>query len=237
MSPQRYVGPVERWAVLFALTIVLAVGALAFVAVRSPGPSNSERQTSSWRPNVSPGRAAALLDEVPTGELERGVAYDRAADFGPAWADVDHNGCDTRNDMLRRDLTHIAIREGTHDCVVIAGRYDEPYTGAIMTFSKARASEIQIDHLVPLHAAWMLGAFRWSPELRLAYANDPIVLISSSGPANQEKGDRLADAWKPTNRSAWCTYAANTVVIHHKYVLPVTPSERSALKRMLATCA
>ena len=237
MPPQRYVGPIERWAVVFALSIVLIVGVLVVVAAHSPGRGGAEGQTSSWRPNVSPVRAVALLDELPTGKLERGVAYDRAADFGPAWADVDHNGCDTRNDMLRRDLTHIAIRKGTHDCVVIAGRYDEPYTGADMTFSKARASEIQIDHLVPLHAAWMLGAFRWSPELRLVYANDPMVLISSSGPANQEKGDRLADAWKPSNRGAWCTYAVNTVAIHHKYVLPVTSSERSALKRMLATCA
>ena len=236
MSPQRYVGPIERWAVVFALTVVFVVGVLAVVALHSPRPGGSTVQTSSWRPNLSPGRAGALLDELPTGKLERGVAYDRTADFGPAWADVDHNGCDTRNDMLRRDLTRIKVRTGTHGCVVIAGRYDEPYTGAEMTFSKAQASEIQIDHLVPLHAAWMLGAFRWSPELRLAYANDPMVLISASGPANQDKGDRLADSWKPTNRGAWCAYAANTVAIHHKYVLPVTSSERSALKRMLATC-
>jgi hypothetical protein len=72
----------------------------------------------------------------------------------PAWADVDRNGCDQRNDVLRRDLTEVQAREGTHGCVVIGGMLDDPYTGATVPFEKADAAQVPIDHVVPLSAAW-----------------------------------------------------------------------------------
>lgn len=186
-------------------------------------------------PPTPPAGDLARLDALPVGMLDRTLPYDRTA-FGPAWADVDHNGCDTRNDILRRDLTNLSTRPGTHDCVIIAGTLWDPYTGTTMAFEKANASAVQIDHLIPLHAAWQLGAWSWSAEQRRQYANDPVVLLAVNGRQNQSKSDRLADAWKPPNQGWWCEYARRTVVVHERYALPVTPTERGALAEMLGTC-
>ncbi len=228
----RVVGRRERRAVLFCLTVAVLVAALGWTtAARNPSTRPVERS-----PAIAPSVALSLLRELPDGQLARGVAYDREAVFGPAWADVDHNGCDTRNDVLQRDLKNAQTRSGTHTCVVISGLLLDPYTGALMPFAKADASDIQIDHLVPLHAAWMLGAYRWPQQRRIAYANDPRVLLAVSGEANQDKSDQLADTWRPSNKGDWCAYATDTVVIHVAYALPVTRPERAALSSMIGTC-
>ncbi len=218
----------------FCLAVVLAVGALA--AAQSTRRSGPPGTAPRWSLATAPSQAAATLARLPTVALAREVAYDRVADFGPAWSDVDHNGCDTRDDILRRDLADLHLRPGTHGCVVVAGDFDDPYTGAHLVFSKSRADEVQIDHLVPLHAAWMLGAYRWTAAQRLAYANDPRVLVAVDGAANQDKGDSLADRWRPSDRRGWCAYGVNTVVVHAVYRLGVTEGERAALRQMLRRC-
>lgn len=226
-----HVGGRSMW---FCIVIALAVGALvAAQASRHPVPP---RSPLSWPLAVAPSQAASALARLPTVTLAREVAYDRVADFGPAWSDVDHNGCDTRDDILRRDLSDVHLRPGTHGCTVVAGDLDDPYTGALLHFSKSHAKDVQIDHLVPLHAAWMLGAYGWTPSQRLAYANDPLVLVAVDGAANQDKGDSLADRWRPSDRRGWCAYAVNTVAIHAVYGLGVTAGERAALRRMLGRC-
>ncbi len=179
---------------------------------------------------------AAVLARLPTGTLDHGPHYARTADFGRAWLDVDHNGCDTRNDILRRDLTGILVRTGTNGCVVIGGSLHDRYTGTTIAFSKAHAIAVQIDHVLPLHDAWELGAYRWTQAEREAYANDPLVLLAVSGPENEAKGDKLADEWTPPDRAEWCDYATRTIAIHAKYALPVTAGERQALGSLLTTC-
>lgn len=219
----------------------------SIVTERPPSTSTPATATPATEPPVTsappppptqpapPPGDLARLNALPVGELDRTLPYDRTA-FGPAWSDVDHNGCDTRNDILRRDLTDISTRPGTHECVVIAGTLWDPYTGTTMVFAKADASAVQIDHLIPLHAAWQLGAWSWPAEQRRQYANDPIVLLAVNGRQNQSKSDRLADAWRPPNRGWWCEYARRTVAVHERYSLPVTPTERGALTEMLGTC-
>ena len=130
----------------------------------------------------------------------------------------------------------MVTRPGTHECVVIAGNLADPYSGTAIAFTKAHATAIQIDHVVPLHDAWELGAWSWSQRQRVDYANDPTVLLAVSGPLNESKGDRLADAWTPLNTGEWCDYAQRTVAIHARYQLPLTASERGALIGMLAHC-
>ena len=224
-------------AVVFCGFVAILVAALALVAQLRHVPSSPREGANDWPMALAPADARTALAALPVVELSHEVAYDRTTDFGPAWQDVDRNGCGTRDDVLRRDLTAVQARPGTHGCVIVAGVLDDPYTGVRLTFAKARADAIQIDHLVPLHAAWMLGAWRWTPQRRLAYANDPRVLVAVDGPANQDKGDRLADHWKPPNRTSWCAYAVNTVAIHVDYSIGVTASERVALDRMLEECA
>jgi hypothetical protein len=80
--------------------------------------------------------------------------------FGPAWADVDRNGCDTRNDILARDLTNETFRPGTNNCVVMTGTLADKYTGTTIAFTRGQdtGSDVQIDHVVPLSDAWQMGA-------------------------------------------------------------------------------
>ena len=162
-----------------------------------------------------------------------GYARDR---FGPAWADTDRNGCDTRNDILARDLVDESFRPGTRDCVVVAGRLAEPYTGRVVTFAKADASAVQIDHVVSLSNAWQTGAFAWPDGKRLAFANDPLNLLAVDGAANSAKSDGDAATWLPPNKGYRCAMVARQTSVKAKYLLWVTPAERDAIARVLSAC-
>lgn len=159
--------------------------------------------------------------------------YNRVYQFGPAWKDVDHNGCDTRNDILNRDL---AVKEMRNACVVTAGQLADPYSGKRIDFSKKDASKVQIDHVVALENAWQSGAYKLSQEDREALANDPDNLLAVNGHDNMAKGSKSADQWMPPNSAYACTYASKQVQIKTRYALTVTSSEKQALADALATC-
>jgi hypothetical protein len=185
------------------------------------------------------GSALAALAVAAKGSL---AGYDRDCGsgagcvFGPAWADVDRNGCDTRNDVLHRDLTGIEVRPGTHDCVVVAGTLADPYTGTTVAFAKEHADAVQIDHVVPLAAAWTQGAASWTATQRKSFANDPGNLIATESGPNESKGDDTADEWAPPAAAFGCSYARVVVTVKQRYTLSVTPAEQAALRRLLATC-
>jgi hypothetical protein len=191
---------------------------------------------------LDPAAASAALGRLPVAEKGSLAGYDRDCGegdrcvFGPRWADVDRNGCDQRNDVLRRDLADVAVREGTHGCVVEAGTLDDPYTRARVPFTKARAAEVPIDHVVPLAAAWTQGAARWTTAQRTAFANDLGNLIATTREQNSAKGDSTAEEWVPPHAEYGCSYAAVVVTVKKKYGLSVTPAESRALESLVATC-
>ncbi|QHT57379.1 HNH endonuclease [Cellulomonas sp. H30R-01] len=163
--------------------------------------------------------------------------YDRDA-FGQAWADVDRNGCDTRNDVLRRDLADVVTKPGTRDCVVLSGALDDPYTGRRVAFVRGAASgDVQIDHVVALGDAWAAGAAGWSDIARTAFANDPANLLAVDGETNQDKGAADASQWLPPNTGYRCAYAVRQVLVKSAYRLSVTRDERRALAHALDGCA
>jgi hypothetical protein len=170
------------------------------------------------------------------------TGYSRAQ-FGPAWTDDvtvpdGHNGCDTRNDILRRDLTTIVIKPGTSGCVVASGVLHDPYTGTIIPFIRgvSTSDAVQIDHVVALGDAWQTGAQQLSLAVRTNMANDPLELLAVSGPINEQKGDADAASWLPPNRAFRCSYVARQVAVKMTYHLWVTPAEHDAMARVLATC-
>jgi len=189
--------------------------------------------------SLSPAEAQAALTalaQLPVRQDAGRNGYDRAL-FGQRWADVDHNGCDTRNDILARDLTQVQRKPGTRGCVVTAGVLADPYTGRTITFSKADAASVQIDHVVSLSNAWRTGAQALSPEARAALANDPLNLLAVDGPTNQDKGDKDAAQWQPPRVVARCALAARQIEVKRRYSLWVDPPERDALERELRRCA
>jgi hypothetical protein len=181
------------------------------------------------------GTALAVLGTLAVKGRAPKTGYDRDA-FGPAWADIDRNGCDTRNDILARDLTGETFKPGTRDCVVMSGQLAEPYTGATLSFRKADAAAVHIDHVVALSDAWQKGAQAWPAGKRLAFANDPLNLLAVDGPANSSKGDGDVATWLPPNKPYRCELVARQVAVKAKYELWVVAPERDAIAQVLSTC-
>jgi hypothetical protein len=165
------------------------------------------------------------------------TGYTRS-EFGPAWADVDKNGCDTRNDILRRDLTQVVFKPGTKDCVVLSGVLIDKYSGETINFVRGNSTSslVQIDHVVALSDAWQKGAFLLSLKERTALANDPLNLLAVKGSLNSQKGDGDAATWLPPQKSYRCEYISRQIAVKKKYHLWVTAAERSAFVRVLQTC-
>jgi hypothetical protein len=198
-----------------------------------PVPKPTPKATATIRP----GSAVTTLATLTIKGRAPRTGYDRDL-FGQAWADVDRNGCDTRNDVLRRDLTRFTLKAGTHGCLVLKGTLDDPYTGARISFVRGpgTSNAVQIDHVVALSDAWQKGAQQWSPTRRTAFANDPLNLLAVDGPTNLRKGDGDAATWLPPRKAFRCAYVARQVAVKHRYGLSVTTAERDAMVRVLTTC-
>ncbi len=145
------------------------------------------------------------------------------------WPAKPNNRCNARNAALYRDGQHVKVPPS---CTGLTGSWLDPYTAK----TYPEASDIDIDHLVPLAEAWRSGANHWSTAQRRAYANNPMVLVSVQDRANESKGDKDPAAWKPANKASWCLYAKHWIAIKYKYKLTIDKSEKSALSSMLGTC-
>lgn len=197
-------------------------------------PSTSAPSTST---PPAAGTALALLGTLEVKGRAPRTGYDRSR-FGQAWADVDRNGCDTRNDILARDLRGLTVRPGTQGCLVEAGALDDPYTDRTITFVRGEltSADIQVDHVVALSDAWQKGAQQLTEVERTAFANDPLNLLAVDGPTNAAKGAGDAATWLPPNRGFRCAYVARQVAVKATHALWVTAAERDAIARVLASC-
>jgi len=184
------------------------------------------------KPPVAGTALAAVAKLTVKGRAPK-TGYTRAQ-FGQAWFDTDRNGCDTRNDILRRDL---ASKQMQNACKVLAGTLaPDPYTGTSIRFVYGGASEVDIDHLVALSDAWQKGAATWPAGKRLALANDPLNLLAVDSSTNRSKGDGDAATWLPPNKAFRCIYVARQVAVKGKYAIWVTSAEQDAMTRVLRTC-
>lgn len=153
----------------------------------------------------------------------------------PHWSDPDRNGCDARNDTLKRDLTQISFKGGTRDCKVLTGQLLDPFSGKVITFSSAK-SMIDIDHVVALSNAWQTGAAYFEKTKRAAIANDPLNLIAVDAKLNRQKGDADAATWLPPNKAFRCEYVARQIAVKAKHGLWVTQPEKVAIIKLLEKC-
>lgn len=240
----------QAWALLSVLILGIVcgigwfftAGQFAIAEPRVSGPSEAPVLDREWMKPVVPvqpvpvGSAAGALEQLPVKGRAPKNDYDRSA-FGQAWFDADHNGCDTRNDILRRDLTGELFTEGS-DCKVSSGDFHEPYTGSMVAFRRGSESSmaVQIDHVVALADSWQKGAQQLTKQQRQNLANDPLNLIAADGPANQEKGAGDAATWLPDNKAFRCHYVARQISVKTAYRLWVTQPEKDAMKRVLDSC-
>ena len=181
-----------------------------------------------------PETARAALEELSVSgpgsmsgySREKFEHWSNAREFG--W-EVPEESCDVRDAALIRDGEDVVVGDG---CKVESGTWLDPYTTSTYTDPQ----DIDIDHVVPLANAWRSGASSWNADEREAYANAPDVLLSVEDDANQEKGDKGPEAWKPPNEAIWCDYAVRWIGIKSDYGLSVNPDEKDALAGMLDAC-
>lgn len=201
---------------------------------KSAEPKPTEKSPA---PKPVAGTALAAARQLTVKGRAPKTGYDRA-NFGQRWADIDRNGCDQRNDILRRDLKNVVIKAGTQGCVVMSGSFLEPFAGTQRTFQRgpSTSQEIHIDHIVALSDAWQKGAQQWSQEKRTRFGNDFLNLLAVDGRLNQQKGDSDAASWLPPNKAYRCPYVARQVAVKQKYGLWVTAAEQDAMVRVLSSC-
>jgi len=238
---------VRRKTVITAIVVPLMVFAPLLLpsseddlaAAASPTPSATLSASPSPSPSPTPTvqevqytTALSVAMDLPVAVTASSDGYTREM-FGSGWIDIEKNGCDTRNDMLARDLTGIT-KSGP--CAVTAGTLNDPYTGNVIAFTDADAATVQIDHMIALSDAWKKGAQNWVFAKRVAFANDPLNLVAVDGPANESKSDSDAAGWLPANADFQCEYVARQVAVKDKYGLSSTQAEADAMVAVLEGC-
>jgi hypothetical protein len=230
-----------RTRLLWMAVVVTIAVVVAWQVVGSSG-ERAQFVAQADIPTVAPGvDVLAGIAEVPA--RIRGHDYRRDA-FGDTWTDDNpapggHNGCDTRNDILDRDLidkTYVSIKRCPN--AVASGTLHDPYTNATVPFVRGAqvGAAVQIDHIVPLALAWDLGARSWTDDMRVRFANDPGNLLAVDGPANQDKGDKEPATWMPPNHAFWCQYAVQFANVLRGYGLAVDAPSAAVLRDAAATC-
>ncbi|GGQ85871.1 HNH endonuclease family protein [Couchioplanes azureus] len=139
--------------------------------------------------------------------------------------------CDTRETVLKRDGDSVVT--GTN-CAATEGSWYSPYDGETWT----DASDLDIDHVVPLAEAWRSGADSWTASRRQAFANDLSrpQLIPVTNNVNRSKGDEDPSTWQPSVSSYRCTYAKMWIAVKYYWSLTLQSEEKDALEDMLSTC-
>ena len=240
----------RRNRVVLLLVIVIAVtGLVVWERHRignqpsGPSPTRTAAPTSAPAAAVPTPRfdsARAQLAALPIKSWDRAQDFKRYR-FGQAWSDdvnveFGHNGCNTRDDILRRDLANLVVRPGT--CYAQSGTLHDPYTGTTIDFVRGpdTSDSVEIDHVVSLADAWYKGARLWDAQRRLDFANDPINLLAVSPKANFDKAFRDAASWLPPNQAFQCDFVARQVNVKTVYGLWVSSNEKQAMADVLARC-
>ena len=209
-----------------ALVVTISIGATIVGG-------SSTRTNASGMLRVGGGTAIGLLQNIRV-ENERGAGYVRA--LFEHWRDIDGDGCDAREQVLKRDSVTLP-QVDPYKCKVIAGDWVSPYDGARWS----DPTDIDIDHVVALKEAWDSGAWAWSAATRKAYANDTSdkrTLLAVTDNVNQQKSDKDPSNWVPPLKSYVCTYLGNWISVKARWNLSMDQSEWGRIKNLLnSSCA
>jgi Protein of unknown function (DUF1524) len=200
---------------------------LLSIAVYAPYAISNTTYAQSYEDSISTLNSLEVKGRAPK------TGYSRAQ--FPHWSDLDQNGCDARNDILKRDLTEVIFKAGTRDCKVLSGVLLDPFSNKVLTFTSVK-SAVDIDHVVALSNAWQTGAAYFDKNTRSQIANDPLNLLAVDAKLNRQKGDGDAATWLPPNKAFRCEYVSRQVSVKAKYSLWVTPPEKEAITRVLNQC-
>lgn len=221
------------------LVVPLLLGGLIWAVVENPASYQSVAEDAEGSSNTQitvPEEflAVNVLEKLAIKGRAPKTGYNRE-EFYSGWPEIE--GCSLRQKIMKREFGETA-KLAENKCTVIAGEYDEPYTGEHKVFSaKEELSKgVQIDHVVALSDAWQKGAQNKTAEERYQMATDPLNLLAVDGKANQGKSDGDVATWLPTNKSFRCQYVARQISVKYKYGLWVTQAEHDAMAQVLEKC-
>lgn len=180
-------------------------------------------------PNIpSASTAASRLDQLTVAPESHHSSYDRS--LFPHWITISGT-CNTREEVLKRDGVNVVTDSS---CAPVSGSWYSPYDGATWY----SASDVDIDHMVPLAEAWSSGAWAWTTSKRRDFANDlgGPELWAVTDDVNQAKGDKDPAEWQPPRAAERCRYARAWIQVKWYWGLTVDSAEKAALQAMLATC-
>lgn len=228
------------WATTIVAILVLAsCGSHQPSAPETPAPSASASTPEpDGSPSVEEGSVLQALLSLRTAPEAKTPKYDRGA-FGQAWKDVDSNGCDQRNDVLRRDLLEKSVKPGTGGCVVLSGELKFQGDGYFWYSHPAHYERgngaVEIDHVVSLADAWRSGAHEWTAEQRSWFANDLMELEAVDRATNRDKGDRDVGHWLPeiADGVGVCGLVSRVIAIKTAYDLTVDEHEAISMEEAL----
>lgn len=266
LEPERGINPYEGWfgfgkdrvqtgrtaaLVVFAIVLVTGLGT-TFLGDKSPlasffGEDKSESAAQSAAFKESPGKtetsstatALDVLNKLEVHDKDPFNDFNRNRLFGEGWLDLDGDDCNTRNEILARDLDDVEFRNvKPRNCVVQSGILHDVYTGKTIEFlrEQGRSDDVQIDHVVALGNVWRTGGQDLDQKTREEIANDPLNLIAVDGETNQDKESKDASEWLPPNQDFRCEYVARQVAVKAKYELWVTAAEKNAMAEVLERC-
>ncbi len=225
MSTRRSAPSRLRW---WGATVVLVL----IAAVALLWPRWTDRTPRYVVPTVEVAQARTELAQLAVKGRAPMTGYARTR-FGDGWSDADGDGCSTREEVLARDLTDLAL----DGCTVLRGTLIDPYSGVHDDFVRGPDSAlVQIDHVVALADAWQKGAQQWSAARRQQFANDPLNLLAVDGDVNQAKGAGDAATWLPPDRDYRCAYVIRQISVKARYGVWVTAAEGQAMRRELGRC-
>ncbi|BBY54235.1 HNH endonuclease family protein [Mycolicibacillus koreensis] len=246
---------VKKWLKRLAVGMAVTVGFLLVVGVIvDHGDTSNEVKTGGYRiPDdpaegirtsgvlIEPDPMLEILDSIEVKGRAPKTGY-RRSNFGRPWTDrVDvefgHNGCSTRDDILRRDLHDVTL--DNKGCRVMSGVLHDPYTDRDIAVDRGEGTAIliQVDHVVPLKDAWQKGAQNWDEAKRTQFANDPLNLLAVGHQVNKAKRDADIATWLPPNRGFWCEYVSRVVEIKARYGVWMTQAEHDKATDILNDCA
>jgi hypothetical protein len=205
--------------------------AVAVAALAGACLAGVNAQPASATPPGIPSKATAQSQLNALAVAAQGSTSGYSRDLFPHWITIS-GSCDTRETVLKRDGTSVVVNSS---CAATSGRWYSPYDGATWT----AASDVDIDHVVPLAEAWRSGASSWTTSRRQSFANDLTrpQLIAVTDNVNQSKGDQDPSTWQPPLSSYRCTYSKMWITVKYSWGLKLQSSEKSALQSMLNTCS
>jgi len=208
----------RRWLALAGAALIAVAPALTLATPADATPPNIPGKTT----------AQAELDVLTVASEGSMSGYSR--DLFPHWVTISGT-CNTRETVLKRDGTNVVVNSS---CAAVSGSWYSPYDGATWTL----ASDVDIDHIVPLAEAWRSGASSWTTSTRQSFANDLAdpQLIAVTDNVNQAKGDQDPSTWQPPLSSYRCTYSKIWIQSKYHWGLRLQASEKTALQAMLNTC-